>query len=59
MALKLSILDLAPISSGMTAGQALQNTLDLARRADALGYTRYWLAEHTTCRASPGPRRKS
>lgn len=30
----------------MTAGQALQNTLDLARRAEALGYTRYWLAEH-------------
>jgi len=46
MALKLSVLDLAPVSSGMTAGQALQNTLDLARRAEALGYTRYWLAEH-------------
>ena len=46
MALKLSILDLVPISSGMTAGQALQNPLDLARRTDALGYTRYWLAEH-------------
>lgn len=30
----------------MTAAQALGNTLDLARRADALGYTRYWLAEH-------------
>ena len=46
MALKLSVLDLAPVSSGMTAAQALRNTLDLARRAEALGYTRYWLAEH-------------
>ncbi len=46
MALSLSVLDLAPVSSGMTAAQALRNTLDLAHRADALGYTRYWLAEH-------------
>lgn len=46
MALQLSVLDLAPVSSGMTAAQALVNTLDLARTADALGYTRYWLAEH-------------
>ncbi|KAB8141630.1 LLM class flavin-dependent oxidoreductase [Chloroflexia bacterium SDU3-3] len=42
----LSILDLTPVSAGSTGPQALQNTLDLARRADALGYTRYWLAEH-------------
>ncbi|MFD9942733.1 MsnO8 family LLM class oxidoreductase [Nonomuraea sp. NPDC059023] len=42
----LSILDLAPISSGRTAAEALRNTLDLARRAEELGYRRYWLAEH-------------
>ena len=42
----LSILDLSPIPSGSTAGDALQNTLDLARHADALGLRRYWLAEH-------------
>jgi alkanesulfonate monooxygenase SsuD/methylene tetrahydromethanopterin reductase-like flavin-dependent oxidoreductase (luciferase family) len=42
----LSILDLAPISSGGTAGAALHNTIDLARRAEELGYRRYWLAEH-------------
>ena len=46
MTLALSILDLAPVSSGSTAPQALQNTLDLARRGEQLGYTRYWLAEH-------------
>ncbi|MEU7894525.1 MsnO8 family LLM class oxidoreductase [Nonomuraea sp. NPDC049152] len=42
----LSILDLAPISSGGTAGQALRNTIDLAVRAEQYGYRRYWLAEH-------------
>jgi luciferase family oxidoreductase group 1 len=41
-----SILDLAPVPLGSTPGDALRNSLDLARRADALGYTRYWLAEH-------------
>ena len=30
----------------MTSRAALNNTLDLARFADTLGYTRYWLAEH-------------
>ena len=42
----LSILDLAPIPEGTTAGEALRNTLDLARHAEAWGYRRYWLAEH-------------
>lgn len=42
----LSILDLAPVGSGMTGTDALHNSLDLARRADQLGYTRYWFAEH-------------
>ncbi|HWE90932.1 MAG TPA: LLM class flavin-dependent oxidoreductase [Pseudonocardiaceae bacterium] len=42
----LSVLDLAPVSAGATAGQALRATLDLARRADRLGFHRYWLAEH-------------
>lgn len=42
----LSILDLSPISSGSTAAQALRNTVDLAQRAEAAGYARYWLAEH-------------
>ncbi|GAA3573754.1 LLM class flavin-dependent oxidoreductase [Nonomuraea rosea] len=46
MTVPLSILDLAPISSGGGAGDALRNTIDLARRADELGYRRYWLAEH-------------
>ena len=44
--LPLSILDLSPVSAGSTGAQALRNTLDLARLADTLGYTRYWVAEH-------------
>ena len=42
----LSVLDLAPIVEGSDAAQALSNTLDLARHAEACGYARYWLAEH-------------
>jgi luciferase family oxidoreductase group 1 len=41
-----SVLDLSPITQGGNASQALHNTLDLARHAEALGYQRYWLAEH-------------
>lgn len=41
-----SLLDLAPVTEGGTPAQAFANTLDLARHAEALGYTRYWLAEH-------------
>ncbi|MFT4150862.1 MAG: LLM class flavin-dependent oxidoreductase [Paracoccaceae bacterium] len=41
-----SILDLAPVPEGSDAGQALANTRDLAQRAEAMGYHRYWLAEH-------------
>jgi luciferase family oxidoreductase group 1 len=46
MNLPLSVLDLSPIVSGSTAADALRNTFSLARLADRLGYTRYWLAEH-------------
>jgi luciferase family oxidoreductase group 1 len=42
----LSVLDLSPVVSGSTGAQALRNTLDLARMADDLGFTRYWIAEH-------------
>jgi luciferase family oxidoreductase group 1 len=43
---RLSILDQSPVSEGSSGAQALQNTLDLARLADGLGYHRYWVAEH-------------
>jgi luciferase family oxidoreductase group 1 len=41
-----AVLDLSPITQGGDAGQALRNTLDLARHAERWGYQRYWLAEH-------------
>jgi alkanesulfonate monooxygenase SsuD/methylene tetrahydromethanopterin reductase-like flavin-dependent oxidoreductase (luciferase family) len=42
----LTVLDLIPISSGSTAARALRNSIDLAKQAERLGYTRYWFAEH-------------
>ncbi|MGD6815961.1 LLM class flavin-dependent oxidoreductase [Metabacillus sp. 113a] len=48
--IKLSVLDLAPIVSGSHAGEALANSLDLARHAEKWGYNRYWLAEHHNMR---------
>ena len=42
----LAVLDLVPISSGATAADALRNSIDLAQRAERLGYARYWFAEH-------------
>jgi luciferase family oxidoreductase group 1 len=41
-----SILDLSPIVEGATAADALRNSLELARTAEALGFQRFWLAEH-------------
>jgi len=42
----LSILDLSPVPAGGTAGDALRNSIDLARVAERAGYLRYWVAEH-------------
>lgn len=42
----LSVLDLAPVSTGSTAADALRHSLDLAQRAEQLGYRRHWVAEH-------------
>jgi luciferase family oxidoreductase group 1 len=42
----LSVLDLVPIGSGQTATAALQQSTALVRRAEELGFRRYWVAEH-------------
>lgn len=42
----LSVLDLAPVAKGTTAGAALEATTELARRTEELGYHRFWVAEH-------------
>src|SRR5215217_7297361 len=53
----LSILDLSVVTTGTRPAAALRNSIDLARHADALGYVRYWLAEHHNLAsvASPAP----
>jgi luciferase family oxidoreductase group 1 len=46
MSLPLSILDLAPIRRGETAGASFSSSVTLAQRAEQLGYRRVWYAEH-------------
>jgi luciferase family oxidoreductase group 1 len=51
----ISILDQSPVISGLGARRALEETIALARRADELGYQRYWLAEHHAIAALADP----
>ena len=44
--IRLSMLDLVAVRQGGTVGEALQLSLANARHVEALGFTRYWLAEH-------------
>jgi len=44
--LRISVLDQSPIAQGSSGADALRNTIDLARLADAAGFHRYWVAEH-------------
>ncbi len=53
--MRLSVLDQSPILSGLDAPRAIAETLRLARRADELGYERYWLAEHHAIAALGDP----
>jgi luciferase family oxidoreductase group 1 len=53
--MKLSILDQSPVIRGHDAQRAIVETLALARRAEALGYHRYWLAEHHAIAALADP----
>ena len=46
MSIPLSVLDLAPISSGRSVQDAVQESIALARHTEALGYGRMWVAEH-------------
>jgi luciferase family oxidoreductase group 1 len=43
---RLSILDLAPIARGQTAGDSFSGSVALAQCAENLGYERVWYAEH-------------
>lgn len=46
MGFSLSVLDQSPIRVGGSADQAIRETIALARHAEALGYHRFWCAEH-------------
>jgi luciferase family oxidoreductase group 1 len=46
MYVPLSVLDLSPVGAGVSPSQAIRESIELARAADRLGYTRYWFAEH-------------
>jgi len=43
---RLSVLDLVPVRAGQTTADAITASVSLARTADELGFTRYWVAEH-------------
>ena len=53
--MKLSVLAQSPVISGLAARRAIEETLLLAPRIEALGYHRYWLAEHHAIAALADP----
>ncbi len=50
----LSVLDQTPVAAGASPAAALANSVDLAKHCEALGYHRYWLAEHHASAALAG-----
>jgi luciferase family oxidoreductase group 1 len=44
--LRLSVVEQSPVRKGGSGADALRETIELARRAEALGYERFWVAEH-------------
>ncbi|HYW11459.1 MAG TPA: LLM class flavin-dependent oxidoreductase [Longimicrobium sp.] len=52
--LKLGVVDQSPVRTGGTAADAVRETLELARIAERLGYSRYWLAEHHSTNSFAG-----
>ena len=55
MTLRLGVLDQSPVVSGHAPAEAVAETLRLARLAEELGYSRYWLAEHHAIAALADP----
>jgi luciferase family oxidoreductase group 1 len=52
--MRLSVLDQSTVVTGRTAADSIQETLALARHCEALGYGRYWLAEHHNSASQAG-----
>jgi luciferase family oxidoreductase group 1 len=55
--MKLSVLDLSPVTGEATQAQAVRETIEVAKAAEAFGYHRFWMAEHHNIAGlgSPGP----
>jgi luciferase family oxidoreductase group 1 len=51
----LSVLDQSPVIAGHTPAEAVRRTVELARETEAMGYHRFWLAEHHNTRALADP----
>lgn len=47
----LNVLDQSPVIEGITPKEAIEQTIELAKFADELGYHRYWVAEHHNSRS--------
>jgi luciferase family oxidoreductase group 1 len=52
--LRLGVVDQSPVRTGGTGADAVHETLELARAAERLGYSRYWLAEHHSTNSFAG-----
>jgi luciferase family oxidoreductase group 1 len=52
--IKISVLDQSPIRSGSNASEALNETIELARLTDKLGFHRFWVSEHHASAALAG-----
>ncbi len=44
--LRLTVVEQSPVRKGGTGADALRETIELAKAAEALGYERFWVAEH-------------
>jgi luciferase family oxidoreductase group 1 len=53
--LRVSVLDQTPVPEGIRSAVALRNSIDLAKHAEALGFHRYWVAEHHGSPMIAGP----
>ncbi|MGM8216651.1 LLM class flavin-dependent oxidoreductase [Bacillaceae bacterium W0354] len=54
MNLKLSVLDQSPLLQGNNERDALNQTIELAKHVDQLGYTRFWMSEHHSTKSLAG-----
>ncbi len=53
--MRISVLDQSPIIENFSCGDAIQETINLAKEAEQLGFYRYWLAEHHNMRGLANP----